>query len=272
MTLCTYLLILVCQPSFRLVRMVHPLFPSNYLTFAAGTQASSPRTSENSATIPLLSHRKSILPTFAPILTPFFSKQIESNLLGAIFDPYVRWIVWEGIRQWWRDDLESWLACPADGDPYPHSSIAKIPASAPAIMHHLKSASSFVLALLPPALSTLVTLALPIPLKETENFHGQSLALTPGALAMKGENMTFPACAYTWAVPLHEINCALAWPAEYTGEHGMPLIELDTEQYIGRIKREKTIEKLLAMAGLRLAKVVNEALAETGEGSLFLGF
>lgn len=84
--------------------------------------------------------------------------------------------------------------------------------------------------------------------------------------------MTFPVCPYTWAEPLHEINCDLAWPAEYTGIHTDPLIELDTDQYLGRLSREKTVEKLLAMAGLRLAKVINEALGETAEGSLFLGY
>ena len=42
---------------------------------------------------------------------PLPSKQIESALTGAIYDPYIRWIVWEGIGKWWRDDLEDWLAC-----------------------------------------------------------------------------------------------------------------------------------------------------------------
>ncbi len=70
---------------------------------------------------------------------------------------------------------------------------------------------------------------------------------------------------------MHDINCALAWPAEYNGSHDA-LIELDTDAYLGRIGREKTVEKLLAMAGLRLAKVVNEALGEAGEGSTFVDY
>lgn len=204
--------------------------------------------------------------------SPVPSKQIESSLLGAIFDPYVRFIVWEGIRQWWRNDLVDWLACPPTGDPYPHSSNKDIPASSPAIMHTLKSASSFVMALLPPTWSTYMSLALPIPLSETDNFHAQSMTSTPEAVAARGGNFTFPACPYTWSSSIHDINCALAWPAEYTGVHGDPLIELDTDAYLGRIGREKTVEKLMAMAGLRLAKVLNEALAEPGEASLFLGY
>lgn len=39
---------------------------------------------------------------------------MESALTGSIYDSYVRWIVWEGIREWWNKDLESWLACPVD--------------------------------------------------------------------------------------------------------------------------------------------------------------
>ena len=204
-----------------------------------------------------------------------YSKQIESSLLGAIFDPYVRFIVWEGIRRWWIKDLPDWLGCPHTGDPYPHSTQADIPASSPAIMHTLKSASSFVMALLPPTWSTFASLAYPIPLSETDNFHAQMMAITPDSVANSGRNMTFPACPYTWAKPLHKINCDLAWPAEYTGIHGDPLIELDTERYLGRIGMEKTVEKLLAMAGLRLAKIVNEALADPAEldsGALFVRY
>jgi hypothetical protein len=55
---------------------------------------------------------------------PLPSRQIESALTGSIYDSYVRWIVWEGIRKWWNKDLESWLDCPTDAfhvDPAPTS-------------------------------------------------------------------------------------------------------------------------------------------------------
>lgn len=84
--------------------------------------------------------------------------------------------------------------------------------------------------------------------------------------------MSFPACPYTWAKPLHEFNCEIIWPKEYTGVHGAPLIELDTDEYLGEIKRRHMLEKLLAMAGLRLAKVVNEALGFGGEGGLYFTY
>jgi hypothetical protein len=40
-------------------------------------------------------------------------RQIESALHGSIYDPYVRFILWEGVRVWWRQEIEEWLACPA---------------------------------------------------------------------------------------------------------------------------------------------------------------
>lgn len=44
---------------------------------------------------------------------PLPSPQIEAGLRGTIYDPYVRLILWEGVRVWWRQDLEDWLSCPS---------------------------------------------------------------------------------------------------------------------------------------------------------------
>ncbi|WVW83859.1 hypothetical protein I302_105881 [Kwoniella bestiolae CBS 10118] len=198
--------------------------------------------------------------------SPLPNKQIESNLLGAIFDPYVRWIVWEGIREWWRSDLESWLECPAEGDPFPHSSHTSIPPSTPAIIKdYFRTASSIVLSLLPGSISALTEVSFPIPTKETEGFEDQAIALHPTNLKLKGVNQTtFPSCPYTWSKPIHALNCEIAWPKEYkNNDH--PLIELDTDKYLGEIGRQKVVEKLLAMAGLRLAKILNEAFADEGQ-------
>ncbi|OCF40341.1 nuclease I [Kwoniella heveanensis CBS 569] len=198
--------------------------------------------------------------------SPVPSKQIEDALLGTIFDPYVRFIVWEGIRLWWQSDLEEWLECPASGDPFPHSSHTNIPASTSAVWKdYFRTASSLALSLLPGSLGAAAEIKYAIPTKETEGLEDQALALHPTALTAKGVNMTFPACPYTWAKPIHGIACDVAWPEEYTGRPGEPLIELDTDKYLGRIGREKVIEKLLAMGGLRLAKVLNEALANEEE-------
>ncbi|ODN82133.1 hypothetical protein L202_02437 [Cryptococcus amylolentus CBS 6039] len=199
--------------------------------------------------------------------SPLPSKQIESALPGAIFDPYIRWIVWEGIRQWWRDDLEEWLSCPSDGDPFPHSSQAAVPPSASTFLKdNFRSVSSLALSLIPGRLAALADLYYGLPLKETEGFEDQALALTPKVLKAKGVNMSFPACPFHWTSGIHQLNCDIVWPAAFTDEPGQALIELDTDEYLGEIGRQKIVERLLAMAGLRLAKVLNEALAEEGSG------
>lgn len=39
------------------------------------------------------------------------SKQIEDALTGRIYDPYIRLLLWEGVRSWWRTSLPSWFTC-----------------------------------------------------------------------------------------------------------------------------------------------------------------
>ncbi|KAK4052763.1 hypothetical protein OIV83_002050 [Microbotryomycetes sp. JL201] len=43
---------------------------------------------------------------------PLPARQIEDNLRGAIYDPFIRLILWEGVRQWWRSSLPEWFECP----------------------------------------------------------------------------------------------------------------------------------------------------------------
>lgn len=44
---------------------------------------------------------------------PFPSPQVEAALRGAIYDPYIRSIVWEGLFHAWKDDLYQWISCPS---------------------------------------------------------------------------------------------------------------------------------------------------------------
>lgn len=69
------------------------------------------------------------------------------------------------------------------------------------------------------------------------------------------DNANFPACPYTWAKPLHTINCAYAWPQGW--DPRSPVVELDTPEYLGKIGDDKVIEILLAKAGIRLAAILN---------------
>ena len=101
-------------------------------------------------------------------------------------------------------------------------------------------------------------------------------------------------CPYQWATPIHTLNCDLVWPAEldelpYNQQQFSPMedsedlgcseaedldeidsqsgdsyLELDTPEYAGLIADGWVIEKLLAMAGMRLAGVLNYLFADEG--------
>ncbi|KPV72559.1 uncharacterized protein RHOBADRAFT_55661 [Rhodotorula graminis WP1] len=43
--------------------------------------------------------------------SPLPSQQIESALMGRIYDPYIRLLLWEGVRTWWRTSLPGWFTC-----------------------------------------------------------------------------------------------------------------------------------------------------------------
>ena len=72
-------------------------------------------------------------------------------------------------------------------------------------------------------------------------------------------------CPWHWASPIHQITCDWAWPKQldeppYDEPQG-PLLQLDTKAYGGKVTQEWVVEKLLAMAGLRLAAILNLVFA-----------
>ncbi|KEP50031.1 S1/P1 nuclease [Rhizoctonia solani 123E] len=201
-------------------------------------------------TIPLPTHPTPSLPPGAIAR----NRQIESALHGAIYDPYVRWIVLEGIYGWWSDDIEEWTSCPQ------FNSALRAPVS-------------------PASPKSFGGLVEP---EEDRQFiirgsHAGQTVFTPKAQT-KGvpfEDPTdVPVCPYHWAAPIHTLNCDFIWPANLTSPHdpnhpgptpAKDLIELDTPEYAGRIRKDKVIEKLMALGGLRLAGVLNELLGSEEE-------
>ena len=74
-------------------------------------------------------------------------------------------------------------------------------------------------------------------------------------------------CPWAWASPIHQLNCDFVWPKKldeppYDEPQG-PLLELDTDDYAGRITQGWVVEKLLAQAGLRLASILNTIFASS---------
>jgi len=189
---------------------------------------------------------------------------VESNLRGAIYDPYIRRIMHEGFAVGSPDvgdgrfgTFADWVACPA---------IASRPRPPP---------PSFI--------------------EKAQSFLGLSLPRTPKS---KDEERWDDAvlCPYAWAAPIHQLNCEIPiWPKELDAathaslpeaaeeegdivEHpevletldpnaaGKPrphpgVLELDTPEYTGKIRERWVVETLLAMAGVRLAGILNGLFA-----------
>jgi hypothetical protein len=176
-------------------------------------------------------------------------KQIESALRGTIYDSYVRFIVWEGILGWWKEEYLDWPACQPDSGGILRTldfSLDNVPEQAEGIWS----------ALFRPRGNQHTLLGLLAPRRPSRP--------PPPPLS------SLPVCPHEWAVPIHALNCesSLIWPRFLSDiPEGTPtpphtpareLIELDTPEYAGRIRKELVIEKLLATAGVRLAAVLNE--------------
>ncbi|THH18860.1 hypothetical protein EW146_g2214 [Bondarzewia mesenterica] len=203
---------------------------------------------------------------------------IESALRGAIYDPYIRKIMWEGVgvgmysgdQGKWEDEIEEWLECP---NPSVHLQRHSRP---PSFVAGSGSISTF-----------------------NRLFQQAVLAFLGWSGGQNTDDGTL--CPHAWAAPIHELNCDLVWPkeldeppyntparaagvsedigclhassaeeevrayaehyADMGGRRGGPYLELDTPEYAGRIEKEWIVEKLLAMGGVRLAGVLNEIFA-----------
>ena len=150
----------------------------------------------------------SILDTPHNYTRPLPYDEVENALRGTIYDPLIRSIVWEGIMQRWKNDLEDWLDCP---DPTSRS--------AQHVLGGRQSASN--------------------PNRWDDDFI----------------------CPYYWSKPIQALNCELVWPAEFDhpphSPEPQPIIELDTPQYAGKIRKDRVIEKLIAQAAVRMAATLN---------------
>ncbi|KAI0827121.1 phospholipase C/P1 nuclease domain-containing protein [Trametes gibbosa] len=219
---------------------------------------------------------------------------VEPHLRGAIYDPYVRRIMHEGLSVGGRFDPESdgWLDCPAPPSPPPPHEDARTPGGATA------GALGYALSLLglgdSARVQALLALALDVP---------AALGLTTRAGAEEGWD-DGAVCPYAWARAIHALNCDAelpVWPhgldapgdgalegwrevpydvvdfldaglleegegaaagAEERPRRHPELFELDTPEYAGRIARGWVVERLLATAGVRLAGVLTDVFAD----------
>ena len=158
---------------------------------------------------------------------PTTDHELEKNLQGAIYDPLIRKIVLDGIGGKWKDEADSWLECPGQQAPEPLS------------------------------------------------MWRQTEQLIFGRAWRSSDTDDEVLCPFHWAAPIHAMNCEWIWPKEmdeppyggssspnlFGGRPSHPYLELDTPEYGGKIAREWVVEKLFAMAGIRLAATLNYLFA-----------
>ncbi|GAA5873866.1 hypothetical protein JCM3774_000707 [Rhodotorula dairenensis] len=183
---------------------------------------------------------------------PLPSRQIEDALTGRIYDPYIRLLLWEGVRSWWRDSLPAWLSCPS------RSSTDEVETdTAKGILYEPADQLAF------PASS--------------------------GDEAPARENLVI--CPFEWASDTHKTTCALGFPANYDDEvRGEALMLSDgpsreaaepavtgrllevggQSPFYLKIRNTKAVERLLVQAGLRLAATLNLILAPVADKAGFV--
>ncbi|KAJ8502243.1 hypothetical protein ONZ51_g109 [Trametes cubensis] len=199
---------------------------------------------------------------------------VEPHLRGAIYDPYIRRIMHEGLSVGGKFDPESdaWSDCPA-----PAAALESATDSLGA-----KGTVAYALSLLGLGDSARMEALLDL------DFYG-ALGLTtrPGT---ENEWDDESVCPYAWARPIHDAELRPDSPClpydvvdfldmtildgeesaqKGEGAHaqgGRPrhpeLLELDTPAYAGRLARGWVVERLLAMAGVRLAGVLTDIFAD----------
>lgn len=180
---------------------------------------------------------------------PLPNRQIEYNLRGAIYDSFVRKVMWEGVLGKWQADVEQWLGCPAR--------------SGPVIGYMLPHWAQVAFGGRSGRVARLV-----------QRVFGHAY-VDIGAPEMFDDEVL---CPYHWSQPIHALNCKLVWPKEideppysHAGSDGelnprVPLLELDTPKYAGVVEKEWVLEELMAQAGIRLAGVLNWLFMDAAEG------
>ncbi|EPQ53776.1 phospholipase C/P1 nuclease [Gloeophyllum trabeum ATCC 11539] len=178
--------------------------------------------------------------------------EVERVLRDAIYDPYVRRLVWEGLGEggrWPAAEMNSWFECPSG----------------------------------------------------TRSW-AETLKQAVLGYRERGEDTDDDVlCPYHWAKPIHQLNCDFIWPAALDeppykhlssyacadnddgclspedevallenepgvqGKPHAPYLELDTPEYAGLIREGWVVERLVAMAGLRLAGTLNWLFADLEE-------
>jgi hypothetical protein len=102
------------------------------------------------------------------------------------------------------------------------------------------------------------------PISAQEN--SQQIFSPSGIKTSKFSHIKSPeSCSLDWATDIHEtVTCPLAFPPPPYDKDTRPLPDLSGKWY-SEVKKDKTLEKVLAMGGLRLAYILNNVLGDPEE-------
>ena len=173
---------------------------------------------------------------------------LESSLRGAIYDPYIRRTIWEGVGVGqgtgrWESEVDSWFSCPSS---LSSQSGPQLVLAAP--RRPPRSVEG------PPQTSDTDTLC---PYAWAAPIHKLNCGIVwPDSLDLSALDDSASASHehHHCGSASVEDEMRMAW-AETSRQADQP--NLDTPEYAGQIEKDWVIEKLLAQGGLRLAGVLN---------------
>ncbi|KZP17519.1 phospholipase C/P1 nuclease, partial [Athelia psychrophila] len=194
----------------------------------------------------LIAQRLRTLPSnyTLPLLIP----EIEFNLRGAIYDPYVRRVMWEGIMGRWKGEVQQWLSCPSPEPAFPAAGNGGMLQTVMGMFRRSRNVAG-----------------------ETDDDLICPYAWAKPINAMNCD-FIFPKALdeHPYRARYHDADhfghdmCSKTEHEDEAHADGAPYLELDTPEYAGRIRDEFVIEKLIAQGGIRLAGVLNFLFADEG--------
>ena len=194
---------------------------------------------------------------------------VERHLRGAIYDPYIRRIIHEGVLGRWEGEIDSWFDCPATSNAHTMGEDAQIPLGAMGTAVGGADEDTDLIcpfAWAQPIHALNCAFVWPKQLDEPP-YNGQRVepshahdeedcGCSSSTLADDLQFLSSDTPERTGFVPRPGFN---------TPPPHIPLLELDTPQYAGYIAQNFVVEKLLAQAGIRMAGVLNYLFADDEE-------
>jgi len=180
---------------------------------------------------------------------------VESNLRGTIYDPYIRRVVWEGILGKYEEELPSWMACPSAN----RLRVLPLPRWQRILLWFFGSETKDGGLGVDDEIVCPYHWAQPIHALNCEIVWPAELdEPSPNRLSYTQAERENHACCEDSILEFEDFEALRRQKNHY--------LELDIPEYSGRIRDEWIIEKLMAQGGIRLAAVLNWLFDDGSDG------